>query len=638
MVLSIQEHNIESVSTLLTGSINSMINSSVKNSLKHSAENTEELVQYYYSKYTSGDMSKDAAVGFIRDLILYGPYSKIGETGYVAILKSNGLLFIHPKSEGVNVSKASFWKDVEGVLNSDDKEGYIEYEWKNKDEKESRTKSGYIVYFEPWDMVIWASAYKSEFIDLVDKNDFRDDILHAGDPFDSYGYVIDSTGMFVIHPEKEGVSAAQNSFVQEMIQNKKGYVKYMWSNGEGGKPYKKIAYYGYVKSLDWIVVISADYKKLLEPVIPLTISIGAGLFIALFVFLFVSNIIGKIIAKKINRFNTIFTKAGTGDLTLEYRATGSLKMQDEIDEMGAVFNSFIGDYKGILIKLREITDTVVELIQALSSSSQETSSTANQQAAAVKEIVSTMEDVDALTRSIEKKVIEITRISEDTQSTVQNGFGIVKNSMIKMDEINIANKTTIDGIRLLSERIDNIWDIVNMINGIADQTKIIAFNAELEASAAGEAGKNFQIVATEIRRLADSTVHSTNEIKEKITEIQKSSDRLILTSEDGTEKIKEGNLLTENINNLFQDILNSAEVSTDSTKNVSKSIAQQVVTFEQTLIAIKQISGGVDNIAVAARETAGASDNLRGVSESIESILSTYTLEESKEESNSETY
>ena len=71
---------------------------------------------------------------------------------------------------------------------------------------------------------------------------------------------------------------------------------------------------------------------------------------------------------------------------------------------------------------------------------------------------------------------------------------------------------TISGIKMLGEKIESIWDIVNIINGIADQTKIIAFNAELEASAAGEAGKNFQIVATEIRRLADSTVSSTNEI------------------------------------------------------------------------------------------------------------------------------
>ena len=94
-----------------------------------------------------------------------------------------------------------------------------------------------------------------------------------------------------------------------------------------------------------------------------------------------------------------------------------------------------------------------------------------------------------------------------------------------------SNNEIIDGIRALGQQIDCIGDIVTIINDIADQTRIIAFNAELEAVSAGEAGKNFHIVATEIRRLANSTVNSVNDIQSYIQNIQNASKNLIQSSE-----------------------------------------------------------------------------------------------------------
>ncbi|HCL56359.1 MAG TPA: hypothetical protein DHW82_05045 [Spirochaetia bacterium] len=139
------------------------------------------------------------------------------------------------------------------------------------------------------------------------------------------------------------------------------------------------------------------------------------------------------------------------------------------------------------------------------------------------------------------------------------------------------------------------------------------------------------MVAAEIRRLADSTVTSTREIKERITEIQKSSDRLILTSETGTEKIKEGNQFAKDIHALFEDVLSSSEISTESMNQIAKSIQQQVVTFEQVSIAIKQISEGADNIAVATREISGVTEDLYNVSETSAHLVSRYKIDATKE-------
>jgi len=435
-------------------------------------------------------------------------------------------------------------------------------------------------------------------------------------------YGLSSTLLPNITPSLEDYRKAEESFLNELakLATGSGSVTRVLSSCAESQRSSFVLWNTTVSELDQLLNTRiADYKsRRINSLLLTALSLAVALFLVFF--------IQRGISRSLSSFMAMFRIAGSGDLTPRYSSSAKSALRDEIDAMGEIYNSFIGSYVSDLTQLRTIMDTIRSLIQGLAASSQETSATSSEQAAAVKEIVSTMEDVDSLSKSIEKRIREITTISENTHAVVRGGFDRVQDTLGKMNEINQANQTTIEGIRFLSEKIENIWDIVNMINGIADQTRIIAFNAELEASAAGEAGRNFQIVATEIRRLADSTVRSTGEIKDRITEIQKSSDRLILTSETGTEKIREGNRLTSEIRELFDTILTSADTSSDSTRQIGKSINQQVVTFEQILIAIRQISEGVDHIATAIRGTASASDDLRSISDRIAGILKKYTL------------
>ncbi len=295
------------------------------------------------------------------------------------------------------------------------------------------------------------------------------------------------------------------------------------------------------------------------------------------------------------------------------------------------FNEIKNNLNRLAEKLQEIigeiragTGVLSNEVQNLTVSSQEVASTSNQQAASVKEIVSTMEDSDHLAKSIATKVGDVTSMTESTKNTVNDGLLMIERSLEKMDEIKTSNESTITEIKTLSEKINSIWEIVNMINNIADQTKIIAFNAELEAASAGDAGKNFQIVASEIRRLADSTVTSTSEIKSQINEIQQSSDHLILSSESGTEKIFEGWELSQNVQKLFEQILHSAEVTDQAAEQIARSISQQVSAFEQILLTLKQISEGVDSFVVSTKATSGSAEKLQGIADNLQNAVESF--------------
>ncbi|MBQ7167872.1 MAG: cache domain-containing protein [Treponema sp.] len=266
---------------------------------------------------------------------------------------------------------------------------------------------------------------------------------------------------------------------------------------------------------------------------------------------------------------------------------------------------------------RTVSESLFSETGKLVVAAKENAATAQNQTASVKEIVATMEDNNALAENIAVKIKDVSGVAEKTCGNVAEGMSYLKANVSQLHEIASANQTTIDGIKSLGDKIENIWNIVTLINSVADQAKIIAFNAELEASAAGESGKNFHIVATEIRRLANGIIDGTKEIKEQIGEIQQSSDTLILASESGTEKIQQGVDNARNLELRFGSIKNASEITADSAGDITKIIQQQAAATEQMLATLKQIASGVESFSGATRDISVASQKLQDIAEEL---------------------
>ena len=262
---------------------------------------------------------------------------------------------------------------------------------------------------------------------------------------------------------------------------------------------------------------------------------------------------------------------------------------------------------------QDLADQLFEDAQSLVVSSKENAATAQDQSAAVKEIVATMEDNTALSEDISQRIKDVSGVAVQTNNIVSEGVSFIETNMQQLQEIADTNLNTINGIKNLGEKIENIWSIVSLINSVADQAKIIAFNAELEANNTNSSGKNFHIVANEIRRLADGIIESTKEIKTRITEIQESSDDLILASESGTEKIQSGVENAKNLEMRFGSIKNASEITAESAEKITTIIQQQAMASEQILITLKQIAAGVSNFSMATEYISKASENLKTV-------------------------
>ena len=287
--------------------------------------------------------------------------------------------------------------------------------------------------------------------------------------------------------------------------------------------------------------------------------------------------------------------------------------------IGAALN-FLVCYVAFSLLIKRIQSTEQKIsrdlfkeTQSLAVATKESDAASHDQSAAVKEIVATMQDSTELAGNISEKVRQVTGLAEKSRDAVMSGREALQNNVDELLRIKEMNKLTIEGIRELNKKIAGIWDVVSIINVVADQTKIIAFNAELEASSSGEAGKNFHIVATEIRRLSDNIIDSIKEIKDCIDEIQKASDTLILDSERGTSQIDSGYRSAKSLESGFESIMQSSEDTAGSTREILEYVSQLSSSSEQILLTLRQIADGIENFSSFTANISSSSENVRQI-------------------------
>ena len=287
--------------------------------------------------------------------------------------------------------------------------------------------------------------------------------------------------------------------------------------------------------------------------------------------------------------------------------------------IGAVanFSACVITYRLLIKKIqggeKEISQKLMGETELLATSLKESAQTSQNQSAAVKEIVATMQDSTLLATNIGDKIKHVTSLAENSRDAVVSGKVALQKNVEELLEIKKSNLLTIDGIKELNKKINGIWEIVSIINVVADQTKIIAFNAELEASSSGEAGKNFHIVATEIRRLSDNIIDSIKEIREHINDIQKASDSLILDSEKGSKQIDSGCNSAKSLESGFESILTSSDNTANSAREILDYVSQLESSSEQIFITLKQIASGIETFSKSTADISSSSENVRQI-------------------------
>lgn len=264
----------------------------------------------------------------------------------------------------------------------------------------------------------------------------------------------------------------------------------------------------------------------------------------------------------------------------------------------------------IVSAAQDCSHQIQESTKLLNSTASGTFNDAASQSKLIEECVFLMDKKKSSLGDIASDFSDVESYAISTQKRINEDSALVEKNANQMLDISQANIETIVGIKKLSEQIETVWKIIATIEQLAQKTRIIAFNAELEATASGEIGQNFHIVANEIRRLVSQILNSVKEIREGITEIQHFSDNLIISSEGGTEKIREGSEQFAELEEKINELKLSSEVAAESISNIKNITHTQSAAIVQISSTLKNISAHFESLKDTAKRTEDTSSRL----------------------------
>jgi len=310
-----------------------------------------------------------------------------------------------------------------------------------------------------------------------------------------------------------------------------------------------------------------------------------------------------------------------GDLTVEATVTE--------DITGTIADSF--NYA--IEELRKLVATVNETAIMVDSAAKQTESTATHMAKAAdnqgREINAATESIVSMAASIEEVSGNAERSSDVARHSVEvahKGGEAVRRTIDGMNAIRETIQETSKRIKRLGESSQEIGNIVELINDIAEQTNILALNASIQASMAGEAGRGFAVVADEVQRLAERSTNATKQIEVLVRTIQADTNEAVVSMERSTTDVVGGALLAENAGAALDEIEQVSNQIASLVQNISSSARQQAGSAADVTRRTTRLREISEQTGKATTATAAAIAKLSELASQLRKTVAGFTL------------
>ncbi|WP_425331747.1 methyl-accepting chemotaxis protein [Pseudomonas syringae] len=280
------------------------------------------------------------------------------------------------------------------------------------------------------------------------------------------------------------------------------------------------------------------------------------------------------------------------------------------DELPKAFDRMQNRLREMIQQISQAANQLVVAVQQISGASEQLSGAIQEQSTSASAMAATIEELTVSIHHVSENADEAHELASRSGQQSKDGAQVIENTLSSMNGIARTVQLSSTQVAGLGQHSEHISSIVSVIQGIADQTNLLALNAAIEAARAGEQGRGFAVVADEVRSLAGRTSASTQEITTMVARIQQSTREAVTSMEAGVAQVDKGMAVTAEVERAISDILDATLSTTQLVNDITRTIGEQSLASNEIAHQVEMIASMSEGNSRVIGQTASTTDEL----------------------------